>query len=167
MGYNHLDLWNFIVDFFEDPEGEEEEQWSKELLKWWNEWVSFDHLRIYQFMSLIVESSLVPVPLPIVMAPKWLLANKMYRNGYMLLPLYMISFPMVLELLRARHRLPSIFVYAQIRFFPSIHLWALKLPKAIQRPDSIWSVPISTITLQLIVVLPEEHKLSTSIVYTW
>ncbi|KAJ3925214.1 MAG: hypothetical protein NXY57DRAFT_907357, partial [Lentinula lateritia] len=26
MGYNHLDLWNFIVDFFEDPEGEEEEQ---------------------------------------------------------------------------------------------------------------------------------------------
>ncbi|KAJ3884719.1 hypothetical protein GG344DRAFT_83607 [Lentinula edodes] len=37
MGYNYLDLWNFIVDFFEDPEGEEEELQSKELLKWWNE----------------------------------------------------------------------------------------------------------------------------------
>ncbi|KAH7870438.1 uncharacterized protein C8R40DRAFT_1175702 [Lentinula edodes] len=37
MGYNYLDLWNFIVDFFEDPEGEEEEQRSKELLKWWND----------------------------------------------------------------------------------------------------------------------------------
>ncbi|KAJ3845618.1 hypothetical protein EV368DRAFT_70557, partial [Lentinula lateritia] len=35
MGYNYLDLWNFIVDFFEDPEDEEEKQ-SKELLKWWN-----------------------------------------------------------------------------------------------------------------------------------
>ncbi|KAJ3886672.1 hypothetical protein GG344DRAFT_81472 [Lentinula edodes] len=37
MGYNYLDLWNFIVDFFEDPEGEEEQQRSKELLKWWND----------------------------------------------------------------------------------------------------------------------------------
>ncbi|KAJ3878198.1 hypothetical protein F5051DRAFT_503376 [Lentinula edodes] len=36
MGYNYLDLWNFIVDFFEDPEDEEEKQ-SKELLKWWND----------------------------------------------------------------------------------------------------------------------------------
>ncbi|KAJ3813957.1 hypothetical protein F5876DRAFT_73352 [Lentinula aff. lateritia] len=37
MGYNYLDLWKFIIDFFEDPEGEEEEQQSKELLKWWND----------------------------------------------------------------------------------------------------------------------------------
>lgn len=36
MGYNYLDLWNFIVNFFEDPEDEEEKQ-PKELLKWWNE----------------------------------------------------------------------------------------------------------------------------------
>ncbi|KAJ3932396.1 MAG: hypothetical protein NXY57DRAFT_1038458 [Lentinula lateritia] len=36
MGYNYLDLWNFIVNFFEDPEDEEEKQ-PKELLKWWND----------------------------------------------------------------------------------------------------------------------------------
>ncbi|KAJ3920566.1 hypothetical protein F5877DRAFT_65608 [Lentinula edodes] len=37
MGYNYLNVWNFIVNFFEDPEGKEEEQRSKELLKWWND----------------------------------------------------------------------------------------------------------------------------------
>ncbi|KAJ3725380.1 hypothetical protein C8R42DRAFT_718897 [Lentinula raphanica] len=35
-GFNYLNLWNFIVDFFEDPEDEEEENRSKELLEWWN-----------------------------------------------------------------------------------------------------------------------------------
>ncbi|KAJ3832522.1 hypothetical protein F5878DRAFT_666495 [Lentinula raphanica] len=35
-GFNYLDLWNFIVDFFEDPEDEEQEKRSKELLDWWN-----------------------------------------------------------------------------------------------------------------------------------
>ncbi|KAJ3723066.1 hypothetical protein C8R42DRAFT_665183 [Lentinula raphanica] len=37
MGYNYLDLWNFVVDFFEDPQNEEEEKQAKELLKWWND----------------------------------------------------------------------------------------------------------------------------------
>ncbi|KAJ3742756.1 hypothetical protein EV360DRAFT_76681, partial [Lentinula raphanica] len=36
MGYNHIDRWNFFVDFFEDPQNEEEEKHAKELLKWWN-----------------------------------------------------------------------------------------------------------------------------------
>ncbi|KAJ3738141.1 hypothetical protein EV360DRAFT_77098, partial [Lentinula raphanica] len=35
-GFNYLDLWNFIVDFFEDPGDDEEEKRSKELLEWWN-----------------------------------------------------------------------------------------------------------------------------------
>lgn len=38
-GYNYQDLWNFIVDFFEDPVDEDEEKRAKELLKWWNEYV--------------------------------------------------------------------------------------------------------------------------------
>ncbi|KAJ3926634.1 MAG: hypothetical protein NXY57DRAFT_864688, partial [Lentinula lateritia] len=34
-GYNYQDLWNFVVDFFEDPIDEEAEKQGKELLKWW------------------------------------------------------------------------------------------------------------------------------------
>ncbi|KAJ3963707.1 hypothetical protein EV361DRAFT_943360 [Lentinula raphanica] len=37
MGYNYLDLWNFVVDFFEDPGDEEGEKRAQELLKWWND----------------------------------------------------------------------------------------------------------------------------------
>ncbi|KAJ3914320.1 hypothetical protein F5877DRAFT_82901 [Lentinula edodes] len=36
-GYNYQDLWNFVVDFFEDPIDEEAEKQGKELLKWWTE----------------------------------------------------------------------------------------------------------------------------------
>ncbi|KIK49831.1 hypothetical protein GYMLUDRAFT_51497 [Collybiopsis luxurians FD-317 M1] len=36
-GYNYQDLWNFVVDFFEDVPDEEEQRRTKELLKWWND----------------------------------------------------------------------------------------------------------------------------------
>ncbi|KAH7874316.1 uncharacterized protein C8R40DRAFT_1252416 [Lentinula edodes] len=36
-GYNYQDLWNFVVDFFEDPVDEEAEKQGKELLKWWTD----------------------------------------------------------------------------------------------------------------------------------
>ncbi|KAJ3764616.1 hypothetical protein FB446DRAFT_799470 [Lentinula raphanica] len=36
-GYNYQDLWNFIVDFFEDPIDDEAAKQAKELLKWWTD----------------------------------------------------------------------------------------------------------------------------------
>ncbi|KAF9024607.1 hypothetical protein BDP27DRAFT_1438145 [Rhodocollybia butyracea] len=36
-GYNYQDLWNYVVDFFEDPVDEDAERYTKELLKWWND----------------------------------------------------------------------------------------------------------------------------------
>ncbi|KAJ3820685.1 hypothetical protein F5880DRAFT_1733206 [Lentinula raphanica] len=36
-GYNYHDLWNFIVDFFEDPIDDEAAKQAKELLKWWTD----------------------------------------------------------------------------------------------------------------------------------
>ncbi|KAJ4493205.1 hypothetical protein C8R41DRAFT_867087 [Lentinula lateritia] len=36
-GYNYQDLWNFVVDFFEDPIDEEAEKQGKKLLKWWTD----------------------------------------------------------------------------------------------------------------------------------
>ncbi|KAJ3817281.1 hypothetical protein F5880DRAFT_1630408 [Lentinula raphanica] len=36
-GYNYRDLWNFIVDLFEDPADDEAAKQAKELLKWWTD----------------------------------------------------------------------------------------------------------------------------------
>ncbi|KAJ3776111.1 hypothetical protein FB446DRAFT_785389 [Lentinula raphanica] len=36
-GYNYRDLWNFIVDLFEDPADDEAAKKAKELLKWWTD----------------------------------------------------------------------------------------------------------------------------------
>ncbi|KAJ3996532.1 hypothetical protein F5050DRAFT_1807642 [Lentinula boryana] len=36
LGYSYQDLWNFIVDFFEDPEDDEQPKQAEKLLKWWN-----------------------------------------------------------------------------------------------------------------------------------
>ncbi|KAJ3741037.1 hypothetical protein DFH05DRAFT_1462884 [Lentinula detonsa] len=37
LGYSYQDLWNFIVDFFEDPEDDEAAKQAEKLLKWWND----------------------------------------------------------------------------------------------------------------------------------
>ena len=39
-GFHFPSLYNFIVDMFEDPEGDEAKKTNKELLKWWNRYVS-------------------------------------------------------------------------------------------------------------------------------
>ncbi|KAJ3831439.1 hypothetical protein F5878DRAFT_675157 [Lentinula raphanica] len=36
-GYNYQDLWNFVVDFFEDPIDDEAAKQAKDLLKWWTD----------------------------------------------------------------------------------------------------------------------------------
>ncbi|KAJ3845258.1 hypothetical protein F5878DRAFT_705652 [Lentinula raphanica] len=36
-GYNYRDLWNFIVDFFEDPADDDAAKQAKDLLKWWTD----------------------------------------------------------------------------------------------------------------------------------
>ncbi|KAJ3993375.1 hypothetical protein F5050DRAFT_1810562 [Lentinula boryana] len=37
LGYSYQDLWNFVVDFFEDPKDDEAAKQAEELLKWWND----------------------------------------------------------------------------------------------------------------------------------
>ncbi|KAF9028414.1 hypothetical protein BDP27DRAFT_1247081 [Rhodocollybia butyracea] len=39
--YNYQDLWNYVVNFFEDPVDEDAECYTEELLKWWNEYIVF------------------------------------------------------------------------------------------------------------------------------
>ncbi|KAJ3834767.1 hypothetical protein F5878DRAFT_727993 [Lentinula raphanica] len=36
-GYNYRDLWNFVVDFFEDPADDDAAKQAKDLLKWWTD----------------------------------------------------------------------------------------------------------------------------------
>jgi hypothetical protein len=61
-GYDYQTLWNFIVDFFEDP-AEEDEKKVKELLKWWNEYV-FVFFTPLGSNTLIVTFFPVPILLP-------------------------------------------------------------------------------------------------------
>jgi hypothetical protein len=40
VGFHFPTFYNFIVNTFENPEGDMAEKSAKELLQWWNEYVS-------------------------------------------------------------------------------------------------------------------------------